>query len=277
MRYDALMSTPVAPSVYGDGVFMLRNIGAIRNTGLELSMTAQLVRTDPVTWSTTVNLSRNHNLVTQLGAGVLPFGQNDARVVAGYPLFGRWARPILGYSDANHDNVIEQSEVQVGDTLVYMGASEPDYEASLFTTLSLLRGAVTVSANFLYQDGLTQINHTLGTSGVVFSQGGSDPSSSFGQQAAVLEMSRTSYGLLQTVNTLRLNSVSIAFNVRPSLAQRIGATALSVAVQGTNVGLWTNYAGKDPSVNAFASGNAVADTGVLPIPRSWLLSVHATY
>jgi hypothetical protein len=90
-------------------------------------------------------------------------------------------------------------------------------------------------------------------------------------------MRETSYGLLQTVNTLRLNSVSLAFNASPRLAQRLGTKALSIALQGTNVGLWTNYAGKDPHVNAFVTGNSVADTGVLPIPRKWQLTVRATF
>jgi TonB-dependent SusC/RagA subfamily outer membrane receptor len=278
MRYDALLSVPVAPSVYGNGVAMLRNIGVIRNTGLELNVTTQLVRTAPVTWSATFSLSRSHNLVTELGAGVLPFGPNDARVVAGYPLFGRWAKPILGYGDANQDGKIEAWEVQVGDTLVYMGASEPNYSANLFTTFSLLRGALTVGAGFSYQDGLTQENGMLGGTGrAIFSHGVSDPSSSFAEQASVAATNQTTYGLMQTVSTLRLNTVSIAFNARPSLARRFGTKAMSIALQGSNVGLWTNYAGKDPNVNANATGNAVSDTGVLPIPRTWFLSVHATY
>ncbi|MBX6331023.1 MAG: SusC/RagA family TonB-linked outer membrane protein [Gemmatimonadaceae bacterium] len=279
MRYDALMSVPVAPSVYGRGIEVYRNIGEIRNTGLELSVSAQLVRSAPVTWSTTVNLSRNHNMVTKLGQGVQPFGPNDARVVAGYPLFGRWAKPILGYSDVNGNGVIEASEVLLGDTALYMGASEPNYEASLSTSLSLFRGAVTVGANFTYQDGLTQENNALfdRASNVIFSPGLSDPSSSFAEQAAVAVMQQTDYGLLQTVNTLRLNSLSVAFNASPRLARRFGTKALSVALQGTNVGLWTNYAGKDPNVNAAATGNKVFDTGVLPMPRAWMLAVRATY
>jgi hypothetical protein len=198
--------------------------------------------------------------------------------VAGYPLFGRWAKPILGYADVNQDGVIERNEVQLGDTLVFMGSSEPNYEANLFTTLSLFRGAVTLNAGFSYQNGLTQINQTVGGAGqAIFSPGLSDPSSSFGEQAAVAVMNETDYGLLQTVNTLRLNSVSVAYNAPPSLAGRFGAKALSIAVQGTNVGLWTNYAGKDPNVNAFTTGNEVRDTGVLPMPRSWQLTVRATY
>jgi TonB-dependent SusC/RagA subfamily outer membrane receptor len=279
MRYDALVAVPVAPSVYGTNVKMLRNIGSIRNTGVELSVTAQLLRSDPVSWSTTVNLSRNHNLVTKLGAGVLPFGTSDERVVAGYPLFGRWARPILGYADADSNGVIDRSEVQLGDTMVYMGASEPNYEVSAFSSLTLFRGALTVSAGLAYQDGLTQRNQAIvdPSTTAIFSPGLSDPSSSFAEQAAVAVMNETSYGLLQTVNTLRLNSLSIAFNASPRLAKRFGTQALSIALQGTNVGLWTNYKGKDPNVNAFATGNAVSDTGVLPQPRTWLLSVHATY
>ncbi len=278
MRYDAIMSVPVAPSVYGNFVTMMRNIGVIRNTGLELNVTTQLVRTDPFTWSTTFNLSRNHNMVTELGAGVTPFGTIDARVVAGYPLFGRWARPILGYADVDSNSVITRNEVQLGDSLVFMGASEPSYQANLFSTLSFLRGVLTASVGFGYQDGLTQVNNTIGGPGrAVFSPGQSDPSSPFSEQAAVAVMSETYYGMLQTVNTLRLNSISVAFNAPPSLARRFGTQALSIALQGTNVGLWTNYTGKDPNVNAFATGNSVMDTGVLPMPRSWQLTVHATY
>ncbi|MBX6330991.1 MAG: TonB-dependent receptor [Gemmatimonadaceae bacterium] len=280
-RYDAIMSVPVAPSVYGNddgGVYILRNIGVIRNAGLELSVTTQLMRSDPFTWSTTLHLSRNHNLVTKLGAGVLPFGQPDARVAAGYPLFGRWAKPILAYADVNGDGIIDPSEVQLGDTLVYMGPSEPKYEAGAATSFSLFRGALSVSADFTYQDGLTQFNEAIGNRNYAFfSPAASDPSAPLAQQAAVAVAAKTDYGLLQTVNLLRFNSLSVTYNAPPRIAQRFGASALSVAVQGRNVGLWTNYAGKDPNVNAFATGNSVMDTGVLPMPRTWLLSVRATY
>jgi hypothetical protein len=82
---------------------------------------------------------------------------------------------------------------------------------------------------------------------------------------------------MQTVNTLRFNSLSVAYNASPSLARRLGARSLSLAVQGTNLGLFTNYRGKDPNVNAFTTGNAVQDTGVLPIPRTWQLSLRVGY
>jgi hypothetical protein len=269
---------PVAPSVYGGQVQQLQNIGTVRNTGIEATLTAQLVRTDPITWTASINVSRNHNLVTELGPGVRPFGPDQQRIVAGYPLFGRWAKPILGFSDIDENGIITKNEVQVGDSLVFMGGSDPDYEANLFSTLSLFRGTITVSGSLAYQSGLTQVNQTVGTtSQVIFSPGASDPHSSLAEQAAVAVMDETAYGLMQTVSTLRFGSFSLAYNFSTNAAAHVGARSLSVALQGTNIGLWTNYRGKDPNVNAYSSGNNTLDNGVLPQPRAWSIAVHATY
>lgn len=278
MRYDAILPVPVAPSVYGTLATVNENIGVIRNTGIEGTLSTQLLRTDPVSWSVAVNVTRNHNLVTKLAPGVLPFGQSSARVIAGYPLFSRWARPILSYTDANHDGIIEPDEVLVGDSLVYMGASEPDFQAGLSTSVSLFRGALTTSADFSYQAGLTQLNSTIATGGLLFSRGASDPHAPFGEQAAMAVLNLTDYGLYQTVNTFRFASLSVAYQVPAKIAHWLfRASSLSVALQGTNLALFTNYKGKDPDVNAFATGNQVQDVGVIPQPRIWRINVRASY
>lgn len=270
---DALLQVPLAPSVYGGGT-VLKNIGTIRNTGVELSLSTQLVRSDLVTWSTSLQMTQKRSMVVSLGPGVLPFNvSNEGRVAPGYPPFGRWARPILGYADVNENGVIEVSEVQLGDSLVFMGATDPEYEASLGTTLGFFRGRVSVSAGLTYQDGLTQVNQTVKQNALVFN----DPNAPFGTQAALAVMRQTDYGIMQTVNTLRLNFLSLSFNAPTTLAQRFGARSLSLAVQGSNLALRTNYAGKDPNVNAYGTGNGVADTGQLPLPRKWQFTIRAGY
>lgn len=282
IKKDALLQVPVAPSVYGSNVSIWENIGVVRNTGLEATVTTQLVRTDPVTWSWTLGVSRNKNLLISLAPGMSPFNissslSGDAsRIAPGYPLFGHWARPILGFADVNGDGIIEAGEVQLGDSLVFLGDAMPKYEASLHTTFSFLRGVLTVDAGLNYQNGLTQANLTAMDNSSL-SRAANDPTAPFSQQAAVAVVRQTAYGIIQTVNTLRFNSLSVAFNARPSLARRLGASALSIALQGTNLGLFTNYAGKDPNVNAYATGNSVADTGVLPQSRTWQLTVSARY
>ena len=278
---DALLNVPVPPSVYGGGVSIVRNIGVIRNTGLDFTTGVQLVRTDQVTWGTQLSISQQRNVVVELGPGVAPFytkkslgGGSGIRVAPGYPLFGRWAKPILGYADANGNGVLEHKEVLLGDTLVYMGSTLPNYTANMHTTLSLLRGALNLSAVLLYEDGVTQFNE-VARQLAVFSRGYNDPQASVAEQAAAMDIN--DYNLIQTVSTLRFNSLSIAYNVPSTMAQRVGARALTISVQGSNLGLRTNYRGLDPNVNASVTGNDVTDTGVLPRPRTWQVRVNATY
>jgi outer membrane receptor protein involved in Fe transport len=276
-RVDALMPRPLPPSVYGEAT-VLENIGTIRNTGFELTLGAELVRTDLVTWRTGVSMSQDRNVIVSLGRGVEPFftaqGSNGYYIAPGYPLFGRWAKPILGYADANANGVIDPDEVLLGDTAVYAGETMPNYTATLHSTLSFFRGALSVDAALQYQDGLTQLNGVAMKSNL-FSRGRNDVNAPFGEQAA--SVAATTYGYLQTVSTLRFNSLSVAYHTSPSLSRRLGCSALSVALQGTNLGLRTNYRGLDPNVNSSPVGNGMSDGGVLPQPRTWQLRVSVTY
>ncbi len=277
---DAMLSVPLAPSVYGTGVTTLRNIGVIRNSGFEASLGARVLRTDPVSFDVQLAVSQQRNKVVELGPGVEPFyvhargPDGGARVAAGYPLFGRWTKPLLGYADANGNGILEENEVLVGDTAVFVGGTLPNYTANLNTTLTFLRGAIAVTAGFHYEDGMTQ-NNEVGQRLAPFTAGWNVPNSSFADQARVLDP--TSYSWIQTVSTFRFNTLAVTYHAPASLAQRVGARALSLSLQGTNLGLVTNYRGIDPNVNAYATGNGVTDTGVLPQPRSWQVRVSANY
>lgn len=279
-RVDALMPVPLPPSVYGGYQSITRNVGVIRNAGYELQLSTQPVRRDALTWSTQISVSQNRNVVVKLGRGVQPFGFPDAGVVPGYPLFSRWGRPIIGYNDRNGDGVLEPGEILYGDSLVYLGSSEPNYTASLFTTLSLFHGALAVSAGFTYADGLAQQNTTL-PGLVVVSRGFNDPAAPFGEQAAALSLlapgERGSFLSTQTVSELRFNSFAVNYDLPAQIARRLGTRALTVALQGTNLGLFTNYRGKDPNVNSQATGNGLSDAGTLPQPRTWQVRVRASY
>jgi hypothetical protein len=76
---------------------------------------------------------------------------------------------------------------------------------------------------------------------------------------------------------LRFQSLSVNYAIPLSFVRRIGARSATVALQGNNLGLYTNYRGKDPNVNAYATGNQTADTGQLPEPRTWELRVTLGY
>jgi TonB-dependent SusC/RagA subfamily outer membrane receptor len=276
-RDDALLQVPVPPSVYGGGT-VLKNIGVIRNTGFEMTLGATVVRSNPVTWSTQFGLSHNNNMVVSLAPGVAPFFSDVAtgsRIVPGFPLNGKWAKPVIGYADLNGDGILVSNEVIYGDSLVYLGPSEPNYTAQMSTTFSLFRGAVAISGDFQLTSGLTQ----TGSFSQLPLRGAYDPTAPLSEQAAVLASLAGGPNFLnsQVVRLLRFNSLSATYNLPRGAARALGARALSVSLQGTNLGLFTNYRGKDPGVNGAVTGDFVHDTGVLPLPRTWQVRVNASY
>jgi TonB-dependent SusC/RagA subfamily outer membrane receptor len=287
-RHDAIIDIPVAQSVLG-GRNQKVNIGRIRNIGTELQLSTTLLESSQLSWTVSGSLSKNSNKLISLAPGMESITAGEftsgpeamfTRIVPGYPLFSNWGRPILAYHDRNGNGRLDESEILVGDSLVYLGgSSEPNFTSSLNSHLSWRR--VSFHATLHYTNGLSQIN--INGTGIV--PGLYDPSAPLGVQAASIALScnnispcmSTPYGVVQTVNMLRFNSVSINYAIPKSVVQKIGGQSLSIALQGANLGLWTNYRGKDPNVNAFATGNLVADTGQLPQPRKWSLHVSLTY
>ena len=300
-RHDAILSIPVAPSVSGDGsggTNYEKNIGVIRNTGTELTANAFVLQTRAASWKVGANLSNDNNLVVRLNPGQAPIVFGDGtRVVAGYPVFGRWAQPIVSFVDANHDGIIESSEVRLGDSAVFVGQQVPKYQMNITTDIALLSGRLGVHATFAYQNGLTQFNDgtsasRLGGSGA-FALLPNTPGTSLATQAAVVEDGcvqvpgntslaegctnlGTPIGLMQTVNTFRFNDLSINYEVPKVVSAWFRVPRMTLALQGSNLGLHSNYRGKDPAVNAFSTvsaGDETKDLGQIPEPRTWWLKM----
>ena len=301
---DAIFPIPVAASVDGgNGVTEVQfNIGEIRNTGREMTVNATLVESRALSWNMGLIISNNNSLVVHLNPGLSPIcvnaqpggfigaNCNGEMIRPGYPLFGMWAQPIASFADANHDGIIEPDEVRLADSSVFVGQPNPKYQYTVNSGITLLDGRLSVNAEVAYVNGLTQ-NNTGACNSAAFANLPNAPGTSLAAQAAVVAAncqflgtsgvpnhlgSGTPIGLLQTVSTLRFNSLSINYNVPRSLASWFHVPNMSVALQGANLGLVTNYRGKDPDVNAFSTasaGDQTADLGQLPLPRTWWLKI----
>jgi len=162
-----------------------------------------------------------------------------------------------------------------------MGMQAPDFEMPFRTSITLLRGLLTVNGHFNYKAGLTQNN--LGR-GALLGNIYNNPSATYAQQAYALaaaaygrddsQFTGTDYGFIQKVNSLRFNSMSIGYNVPRDYLRRFPMSSMSLSLQGSNLGLWTNYRGKDPDVNGNLIGDVTADSGQLPMPRTWSLQIR---
>jgi hypothetical protein len=285
-RYNAIISVPVAPSVAGGGSIET-NIGVVRNTGTEVTLSVKPIDRRAVRWMVGGNFSRDRNLVVRLNSGQSAIElpslvgsdlRDYVRIAAGYPLFARFERPIAGFADVNGNGIVDPNEVILGDSVVYVGQSTPKYQLNANTDLALLDGRLSVAATFSYQNGMTQDNAGALTSGT-FSQTANALSTSLATQAALVAATElpnggSQIGVLQTVNVFRFNTLSINYVLPKTSLRWLRVPRASIAVQGSNLALHTNYRGKDPDVNAFSavsSADETVDLGQLPEPRTWWL------
>jgi TonB-dependent SusC/RagA subfamily outer membrane receptor len=127
---DALIAAIVAPSAGTQSTTVRRNLGAIRNMGLELLTTAQVMDRESFAWDVTISGSTNSNKLLSLG-NTPPQINVNTRVVEGDPLFGWWAAPITGWQDKNGDGILTDNanpaldEVFVDTAVKFKGYTQP--------------------------------------------------------------------------------------------------------------------------------------------------------
>ena len=302
-RHDAILAIPIAPSVVslnGAPAQYEKNIGVIRNTGTEVTVNAFVFQSRALSWNVGANLSNDNNLVVRLNPGQAPFcldgsfTQSGGECIKpGYPLFGAWAVPIVFFADANHDGVIEPNEIRLADSAVFLGRTNPKYQFNLNTGLTLLNGRLSVNATFAYQNGLTQTNQGALSSGAFLALPNAPNTPLATQAALVADCSSlrifvggnsnngcnngfSIIGLTQNVNTFRFSSLSINYELPKTVSTLFRVPRMTLVLQGSNLGLHTNYRGKDPDVNAFSTvsaGDETEDLGEVPEPRTWWLKV----
>ncbi len=270
---DMIVDDGLAPSV-GSGNGLTVNLGDVQNTSLELHINGQL-NLSPVSWTPDIGLTKSSNKVLSLNArsqGVVSFPPSNTlknkyifqRNVPGYPLFANWARPIRGYADRNGDGFITDEEVMYSDSTVYVGAPFPNFTMSFANEFSLFN-LFRVTGMVSYQNGLTQQQPYRD-----YERVRNDPSLTLEEQAVGGYSPLTH---VASVSVARFESVTFSWMLPRSLSRRaFGDRSVTLSLEGKNVGMWTNYTGKDPNVGAI--GETVFDGGELPAPRTWGFSLR---
>lgn len=295
--HNAIISVPVAPSVSaGSGqVFSIyKNIGVIRNTGTEMTVNTQVLGSRALSWNIHATLTNDDNRVVRLNPGFAP--DKVLGIVPGFPLFSAWSRPIVAFADANQNGLIDPTEIRYGDDSVYVGQQTPKYKLDFATGVTLLDGHLSINAGFDYQNGMTQFPQLTGLNSAFLNS--FDPRTTpLATQAAVIAAAckfglnegsgflsyecrdptmGSDIGMFQTISALRFNDLSVNYTLPTTVTRRFRVPHMAVVLQGSNLGLHTNYRGKDPNVNAFSTvsgGDQTRDLGQIPQPRTWWLKL----
>jgi TonB-linked SusC/RagA family outer membrane protein len=274
---DALINQQIAPSAAAPVTQVLRNLGSVQNSGIELNVTTTLVDKKAFGWDLSIGASHLNNKLLSLGndASGQPnktIGTGTSRDSVGLPLNALFYRTYT-YSDANGDGIITPGEVTVNPNYQYMGYSIPRDVVSFQNGFDLFSRKLRVNVSLDYKGGLQVFNsaYQFQCAQNLACQGASDPTVSLADQAANvanryatganLKGVTTPWGYLENGQFWRLREVSATYTLPAMISSRLARSRdAQLTFAARNLHVWTKYRGSDPEETA-GTGDTQATFG----------------
>jgi iron complex outermembrane receptor protein len=240
----------------------------IRNTGLELSLNAALIRTANMTWNIGGNIAFLDNELNDLAgayetgaiSGQGLSGATAQRLVSGQPLNVWYLRNFQGIDKTTGQSIYQDG----GNTLYYSGSPNPkqvygfytDFSYNKFFAIMNFNGA---AGHLIYNNtlnGVTPIGN-LGTRNIASSLIGGAVKESPSNPIA------PSTRYLEKGNYLKLANATIGYRLGNlgKVFNNVTAT-----LTGQNLLLFTNFTGFDPEVNVDKNVQGIPSFGIEYIP-----------
>jgi len=288
---DLIFAVPLAPTT--GYTSQNRNIGRLYNRGLEVDLTARIVKNKNFSFNLNLIAATNKNVITELpeknkATGII---SGNFKRMEGGSIYDYWLRQWYGVDPANGDALYQFDETLVwADTdcktmpdgmKVTSNQAKAKYDWA-GTSMPDVFGSVTPSFNVYGIDISIQFNYSIGGKAFdnnwasLMSTGGMGTAKSVdildrwttpGQVTNVPRMdnSKTSnfnanssrWLLSSTYYSLR--NINISYSFKPSLIKKLDMNALRVFLSAENLALISSKKGLDPTQNF--SGSILNDVG----------------
>jgi hypothetical protein len=138
---DQILPLTLPSSTGGTSIFT--NIGTLRNTGVEIQLTGDIIKTSTFQWNATINIARNINKVEKLANNATELLHADydgnaaqLRSVVGRPMGDLYARPIA--LDAKGNQIVQPNGLYKIDdkNWVQAGNAMPDAIGGIINNFS---------------------------------------------------------------------------------------------------------------------------------------------
>ena len=284
---DAIISQPIAPSAAPFTTSVQKNLGSVRNSGVEVTVTSTILNTKPLGWDLTISGSHINNKVVSLGVGddgkpTPTIGTGATRDSVGLPVNAWFYRPYR-YSDVNNDGLIGVTEVWVGPNVEYRGYSFPRDQVSFANGVNLFDQKLRLNVLVDYKGGFGLLNQTwqfyCQQTDVCKTE--STLNHDLGDQARLIvgryKNPSTSGGYLENGQFWRLREVSGTFALPGNIAPKyLRARDASLTFAARNLHVWTSYTGTDPESN-YATGDVQTDFSTTAPPTYFTLRLNLHY
>lgn len=278
---DLLLFAPVPTSSGFSSV--MKNIGSVRNSGVEILVNASPVRNDNLTWNMTLNGSYNKNEVLQLGENNADIylngwvGGPNSVIRVGENLnsfYGYKRNGIYTVEDFQNGTITEDKigRPNRSTTQEILGKGMPDWVGSFINTVNYKGFDFTLDLQFNYGvETMQQFYHstydrfgiTNGLKEILTdAYNGTNPG---GMQQAIYLTNNGHAGQDTNVDSswivdgsyLRVNVVQLGYSFTSDLARRMGLSALRIYASANNPWLITSkdFKGYDPESTSLGDGN----------------------
>jgi len=278
---DLLLRAPVPYSTGFNDVW--KNIGSVRNSGVEVLVTANPIRRDDLTWNISLNGSYNKNKVLKLGEnnedillnGWVGGPNSIIRVGENLNSFYGYEREKIYTVQDFENGEIDQNKIgrpKRSTTQRILGQGVPDWMGSFINTVNYKNFDLTVDLQFVYGvETMQQFFHstydrfgiTNGLKTILTdAYNGTNPGT---MQQAIYLTNNGHAGQDTNVDSqwvvdgsyLRVNVLQLGYSFKSDLASRMGFSALRIYASANNPWLFTNkdFQGYDPESTSLGEGN----------------------
>jgi TonB-dependent SusC/RagA subfamily outer membrane receptor len=275
---NAIVPVTVPPS-QGFTTTQAQNIGGIRNTGWDVSLSLLTLARTNFNWRNEIRMDGLHNEVTSLGGnnGVVDAFGNPIKV--GYPVGAVFAIAPKSYTPPT---ATAPYGTWVGtDTAVYFGPPLPTFNLSYAPTVTWGRfvfySLISMERGAWFNNGDRPYRFRQHTGDEYLSLLGPGGANTFASDSAVNYWH--TFNSIDQRDNVRLRTISLSFDLPDRYSSAVGFGRTALTFSANNVMWWDHCHCNDPNSN-WAGADSFGDGGAFltdPSPRTFRLVVRTRF
>ena len=269
------------------------NIGSLKNTGIEVQLEGEIIRTDDWNWSVGANLAWNKSKVLDLGDNEFLSYSEDSRLrhIVGENFYTFYLRDYYGVNPSNGEALWVTEDGSLTNDYnksryYYAGSPEPKLYGGFNTTVSWK--GLSLSAFFEYKWGnkvyllenryYTSDGNQMGTNQSIYALDyWKNPGDTGTNPRPVAGNSSESYNFgsdrwLEDGSYIRLKDITLSYNLPQSALEKIKLQGLKLYVSGLNLYTFHDVSYFDPE-----RGSTGIGAGIYPMTKTIVGGIEITF
>ena len=275
-----------------------KNVGAINNKGLEISLNADVIRTSKFQWTSDFNIGFNRNRVTELYGGK-PELKGLKRLEEGRDMDEWYLREWAGVDPANGSPLWYTTDENGKRTTtnsynkadrVYCGSAAPKFTGGWMNSFSYKGFTLTANFDFVYGNLLyNQSRELLDSDGAYADYNSMKLKSGWKRwekegdiathpkaiNGGNKNSNKSSSRYLEKGNYFSLRNLSLGYSIREKLCGKLGLHRVNVSCSADNLFTLTPFSGVSPQLSDSCT-DGYAGT-IYPLSRRIVLGLNVSF